>query len=227
MPYWKKEEACFTNEKTITGDQWPRNKPPEQKEYEGWLADVVNPLTKEYYEFKLENGEIKKAQYKINCIVRLRQYDDSEKLVSKGNLIGYTALGDERSCPCYHPEVWKKTEFNHSTTVDPKNPNRLTTKTDGPKPIQEVYEMEWNEENLNKLLEQRENNHIELIVKEASSEKAVKVEPQATDKKTIELFQKPFDYLYSGGYVDEEQKKQNRAVAEKQGLAEQLVKQRG
>jgi hypothetical protein len=227
MPYWKKEEDCFVNEKLATGQQWPRNKPPEQKEYENWLSDVVNPLSKEYYEFKFENGEKKTAHYQINHIVRQRQYDDSEKLVTAGLLIGYTALGDERVCPAYHPEVWRKTEFRHSTAVDPKNPNRLVTKTDGPLPITEVFELDWNEENLNKLLEQKRDPHIQLIVKDSASEKAVEVKPQSTYKKTIELFMKPFDYLFDGAYVDEEQKKQNRMLAEREGLAEQVVKSRG
>ncbi|HEX7178543.1 MAG TPA: hypothetical protein VF220_02385 [Nitrososphaeraceae archaeon] len=215
MPYWKKEEECFANEKMDDGRPFPRQKPMAQKSYENWLADVVNPISKEYYPFTEKDGTKKEARYEITTIIRKRLSDDSEKLLTIGNLIGYTALGDERIRPIRHPEMWQKTEFNHATTVDPTNPNRLMTKTIGPKPIKEVYELDWNEENLNKLLEQKRDTHVDLVVKDA---KAVEVK-QATWDKTVKFFKNnTFEYLYNAEYVTEEQRKANIEMAKRQGL---------
>lgn len=215
MPNWKKEEECFANEKMDDGRPFPRQKPLAQTAYETWLADVVNPINKEYYEFNMPDGTKKKARYEITTIIRKRLPDDSEKLLTIGKLIGYTALGDERERGIRHPEVWQKTEFNHATSVDPNNPNRLMTKTVGPKPMKEIYELDWNEENLNKLLEQRINNHVDLIVKES---KAVSVK-QATYEKTVKFFKtNTFEYLYNAEYITEDQRKANIEMAKRQGL---------
>lgn len=221
MPNWAKEEACFANEKLDNGERYPRIKPQDQKAYEEWKADVINPLTQEYYSFTMPDGTKREAHYEINTIIRQRQYDDTEKLVTIGNLVGYTALGDERICQIRKPEMWRKTEFNHTTAVDSSNTNRLTTRTVGPKPAVDVYELEWNEQNLKTLLDQVRDKHISLVVKEQSSQRAVSVKPQATWSKTIELFKNnTFDYLIQGLYIDAEERKMMRELAKKEGLIE-------
>ena len=62
---------------------------------------------------------------------------------------------------------------------------------------QDVYEMPFNEKNLKELLNLRlSDSEITFAVKDEGSGKAVEVKRDVNINKTIELFLKPFDYLF-------------------------------
>jgi hypothetical protein len=222
MPYWKDEEDCFLKERLEDGKTpWPREKPIEQSSYEKWLSNVKNPVADAYYEKVDKYGKRDTAHYQIREIIRVKDEEGKEFLISSGWLIGYNALGDERRHYINWPEMWTETIFDHVSVVDTNNPNNIVSSTTGPKQRITRYMMECNKENLNKLVEQKANENINLSVKDLNSDKRVDVRFIGSFKDRVKFFlDNDFWYLHNGMYISEDEKKLNRQLAERQGLAE-------
>ena len=75
-------------------------------------------------------------------------------------------------------------------------------KTTGTLKQEDVYELPFNETNLKSLLDLRvSDSEITFTVKEEGSGKAVEVKKDVNINKPIELFLKPFDYLFEAKYI--------------------------
>ena len=79
---------------------------------------------------------------------------------------------------------------------------------------EDVYEMPFNEKNLKELASLRENDtNIQFSVKDEASGNPVEVKKEANFNKTLELFLKPFDYLFKAEYITPQQKAELRQMA--------------
>jgi len=233
MPNWKKEEDCFKEEpffrtvtdmttgkkRTVTG--WPRPKPVLQISYEDWQKEVYDEENQEYYTAKDQKGNPIKGtgpKYLIKSIFRLRSNKGKEYLFSLGKLEGYDSLGNIKIRNCPSPEQWTKTTFGHEQIFDNKN-KKMITRVTGPISNETVYELPFNEKNLNKLLEQRENDLVNLCLKDEGSSISRGISNAGSYAQQVKLFkEKPFDFLCSGDYLTPLQKEEMRKEAEAQGL---------
>lgn len=203
MSRFKKEEEYFRKAVMSNGKQWPRIKPVEQRVYENWIAQVVDPVSGEYH----TDANGKTARYVVDKIVRIRLVDGSEKLYSSGQLIGYNSFKDKKTYPCDQPEVHRKTNFDYKTTLDNKN-GQIKRVTTGPSSVEDVYDLPFTPENADKLWSMRKDRSIKLTVKdELSGEpRAVEVKGGRLDQSNLdaafELFKSaPFEYVYNWEYV--------------------------
>ena len=79
--------------------------------------------------------------------------------------------------------------------------------------------MPFNEKNLKELLNKRlSDSEITFTVKEEGSGKAVEVKRDVNINKTIELFLKPFDYLFEARYISPQERAQIRQASIDAGL---------
>ena len=246
MPGYKKQEECFSNAKmypfnSTTGlpdinspdvRGFPYYKRPEQIVYENWLSSVSNPISKEFhYQKDAQGNKIVQpngkpnAQYICNTIVRLRRSDGSEVLYSWGSIQGFNSVGELKIQKCYKPEVWTKTNFDTERFMD-NNTKQMYEITKSPIGNEEVYDLEFTSENLDKLYYEHAvgvndnrllgagNNDIHtcnLVVKDEKTSKAVDISWH-DEKETYELFRnKSFAYLFNADYMPDAYKQNLRA----------------
>ena len=242
MPYWKNEEQCFEDAKiegkdAITGKKasgtWPRDIPQAQIQYQLWLKKVQDLDTLEWYKQRDKDGNIIKGtgpKHVVRQIVRIRTSDDKEYFYSNGYLIGYDVNGDAVSQSCSNPETWTKTGFMYKREFDPSI-NRLKTKIVGPNALTTVYEMPFNENNLKKLYDKRITpEDLKLLSQKRIGELTFSLRDERNNTvrqikdatgilhKTLDLFLKPYDYLYNADFLSPQQKAEMRQAAIDQGL---------
>ena len=91
--------------------------------------------------------------------------------------------------------------------------NTTKVRTTGTEKQEDVYELPFNETNLKALLNLRaSDSEITFAVKEEGSGKAVEVKRDVNINKTIELFLKPFDYLFNAEYISPQQRAETQAI---------------
>ena len=134
-------------------------------------------------------------------------------LYSLGELKGYDAFGNIVPCTCAKPEVWTRTLFDHQRVYDQKT-NSTKMQTTGTLGTETVYEMAFNEKNLKELVNLRDNDaDITFTVKDERNDKPVEGKKESNINKTLELFLKPFDYLFNAEYITPQQRAQLRQMA--------------
>jgi len=192
---FKKEASYFEKERTASGKPWPRPKSPKEIEYDNFLAEVIDPTTGDYY---LDEDGVIPAKYVVDMIIRQKQIDGSEVLLSQGNLIALDYFKDRKVFRVDKPEMHVKTIFDQK--------RRIIRVTKGPIGSEEIYEMPFTPENLDKLWSRKRDGNIQLIVKSQ-----LNAEPHALERKGIlrandvegayNLFKTAdFDYLYNWEY---------------------------
>jgi hypothetical protein len=237
MPHWKRQDQCFEEEQTEIVDSvygkkimkngkpvvkpWPHDKPIAQISYENWLEQVVNPNTNEFYPALDKGGNPIKGtgpKHTITQIIRFRRRDGSEFLYSLGEVKAYDAFGNVVGCTIAKPEMWTKTLFNHTRVYDQRT-NTTKMETSGTLGTEDVYEIPFNVKNLKALVSLRASDaDISFTLKEESNGKAVGVRKESNINKTMELFLKPFDYLFNAEYITPQQKAELRQMAVDDGL---------
>ncbi len=245
QPHWKDEQKCYDEEQVeviLNGydnygvlhhkrqldkngkplkKSWPRDKPVAQIAYENWLERVVNPDTNTFYPALNKDGSpIKGTGPKriVQQIVRIKRKDGTEFLYSIGEVNAFDNFGNPAQCTLNKPETWKRTLFTHERWYDERT-NSTKVRTTGTSSQEDVYELPFNEKNLKSLLDLRlSDGEITLAVKEEGSGKAVEVKRDVNINKTIELFLKPFDYLFNAEYISPQQRAENRQQAIDAGL---------
>jgi hypothetical protein len=238
MPHWKKQDQCFEDEKVEMIDSlhghkimkngkpvikaWPHDKPTAQIVYEDeWLKKVVNPDTNEFYPARNKDGSAIKgtgAKHIVTQIIRLRRKDGSEYLYSLGECRGYDALGNVVGLTCAKPEMWTRTLFNYERRYDERT-NSTKVQTIGTLGTEDVYETPFNEKNLKELVSLSANDSdIMFIIKDERNAKATEVRKDVNINKTLELFQKPFQYLANAEYITPQQRAQLRQIAIDEGI---------
>jgi hypothetical protein len=232
MPHWKKYEQCFEQEKVGMKDihgrkkldrdgkpeiaPWPHDKPIAMISYENFLKVIVDPSTNEYFPARNKDGSAIKgttAKHIVNQVIRVRRKDGSEVLYSQGRIEGYDAMGNRVHSNCAGPEKWRKTLFDRKRIYDPRT-NSTITQTVGTLGSEEVYEMRFNEKNLKELVSLRENDSdLFLAVTDEQSGRGVSVRKESNLNKTLELFLKPFNFLFNAEYISPQQRAELRQQA--------------
>jgi len=82
----------------------------------------------------------------------------------------------------------------------------------GPSGSEEIYTVPFNKGNLKSLYDRRQNDWINFIVKDEQTGKPFQVK-DVNSQKTLELFQKPFEYLFNAEYIPPEVKAELRQAA--------------
>lgn len=203
--------------------KWPRIKPVEQYAWEQFLESIVDPDTGYFYPKRDEEGKPVKTtpdnipKYAVISIIRLKRKDNSEYLLSKGNFIGHDGFGEPVRHYVPWPEKWEKTNFNYVKDFDPKRKTMVKNCT-GPGLVETVYTMPFNQENLEKLFQSRENDNISWVVKDDITGVAKQVSGGSNINDTFKLFLKPFSYLYNAEYITPEMKAEYRQRAIDEGV---------
>lgn len=232
MPYWKEEEKCYEEAKLEGKDRngkkvsthWPRDKPQEQLQYEEWLKKVKDPDTGKFYEQRDKNGNTVKGtgpKYQVRRIVRIKLTDGTQWLYSHGNFTGFDSSGDVVSVHCQGrgSEIWTRTHFAYRKQVDEKTVS-IKRIVEGPSTLEQVYELAFNEKNLKNLFEKRMNDKVSFILKDETHGNAVREVKDQTNiaSKTLELFMKPWDYLWEAKYLSVQTRAELRQYAIDNGL---------
>ena len=204
---------------------WPLNRELELKEriYNEFVEKVVNEKTNHFYPQKDEDNRAipNTGAYKtIRSIVRIKRNDDSEYLLSKGDIHAFNSLGDQVKFYVSYPERWNKPLWNYTTQWNDKT-KQLEKRLEGPSGLETVYELPFNKENLLELWNQRESDRtIQFICKDEATGKAAEVrDVTGNTQKSFELFRdSDFDFLFKGEYIPEAIKAELRQEALAQGL---------
>lgn len=207
----EKPESRFKTDKQVRRagdigeplDHWPRLAPTEETVYYQFI-DKISSKDKFYPARDEDRRPIKNtgAVHVITDIVRLKTGDGPEFLLSKGNIIGHDAAGEEVHHYLSYPERWFKTLF--SWTNEYNNSRKAFDKIClGPSGTETVYMLEFNKNNAKELFEQRANDiQINFIVKDQVSDEARMVEKDVNAQKTFERFaNNSWDYLWAGEYI--------------------------
>ena len=131
-------------------EHWPYLPTTDEIVYHNFLDKIVDPKTNKFYPARDEDRRpIPKTGscHVITDIIRLRvKTDESEFLLSKGNIIGHDAAGVEVSHYLPWPERWFKTLFNWSSEYS--NTTKSFQKICmGPSGVEEVHLLEFNKNN--------------------------------------------------------------------------------
>jgi hypothetical protein len=225
MPYWSSEEECFKDAiitdpetKKKTKETFPRPIPMNQLTYENWLEKVINEKG-EYYPQRTQEGAPVKgtgAKYVIKVITRIKS-GKNEYLCSKGNLMGFNAAGSSESLWISYPEKWVPTNMKFTRIINEKTMS-FDTLCKGRSGTEDVYELKFSAEAVDKMMKQVEDEDVQFIVKDDSTGDATQVKWSSV-KESLRLFkEKSFDYLKMGDYIPAPVKAELRAKAEQQGL---------
>lgn len=177
---------------------WPYYAPTEELAHIEWLKVVVDPSTEEFY--KGAGGEGPK--YTITQIVRVKTLEGTEFLYSIGQVKAYNMYHDPVTTDVRAPETYLRPEFTHETLRDEKDGHNKRFTTGIGDTIKE-YNLEFNTENVDKLLAQRNPKGCMLTVKEENSGKV----KECTD---VEMFKtKPINYILNDEWQSPEQREVN------------------
>lgn len=199
---------------------WPRIQTTEETTYYQFIDSITDSKTNKFYPARDEDrrptkeGIGKGASHVITDIIRLRTGEDGQEfLLSKGNIIGHDAAGEEVAFWLPFPEYWFKTSFSWENEPDSRSKS-FVKRCLGPNGIEKIYTLEYSKANAKKLFDQRTNDLINFIVKDEVSDKAKRVEPDVNCQKTFERFaNNTFDYLWSADYLPIQVKSELRQEA--------------
>ena len=192
-PGFKEEEKCFSS--AIIKDMnesrkkkgksdldqepmtWPREKGSRETAYELFLEEVINPKTGEYFPERDASGAAIKntgLTYYITDITRIKRGDGSEFLYTKGIALAYNSLGDPVTHFISKPEIWTRTNFSYKTEFNDKT-RQLEKVLQGPSRNELVYTLPFTKDNLKQLYDRRQNENLNLTVKDEPTGKAFQV----------------------------------------------------
>jgi hypothetical protein len=180
MPNYAKEEACFkdaiitdADTKRKTDQTWPRLKNGSEIGYDNWLDKVINPETGEWYPQRNKDGNPVKntgGKYVVSVITRIK-VGKNEYLCSKGNLKGFDAAGDEVKLWIMYPEKWIKTNFTWKKTINEKTMS-FNMECQGPSGTEDVYELPFTPENVDKLYEMTDKDNVQFVIKDLKTQES-------------------------------------------------------
>lgn len=204
---FKKQRKYFEQERTASGKPWPRPRQPDEIAYDNFLAETIDPATGDYYTDN-ETGQ-PAGKYVVETIIRYKLRNGSEYLVSQGHINALDYFRHRKTFYADKPEMHIKTLFDHETRFNPKT-RGVESVCKGPygKP-EEIYEMPFTPENLEKLWSMRRDDNISLILKTQSNGVAHSLDRKGLIKSNdalgaYELFKNAdFDYLFNWEYTKE------------------------
>ena len=153
MPKYALEKECFDNAKirdirTGKWGTWPYNPDTSVQVWKTHFLDRVVDEEGNFYPKRDEEGRPVKTtpnnvpKYQVVTIIRLKRKDNTEFLLSKGNFIGYDALGNPVKIFVTHPEMWKKTNFSYEKQWNDKR-KTIEKNCMGPSTTEEIYALEF------------------------------------------------------------------------------------
>jgi hypothetical protein len=201
---------------------WPKPIDVLENSYSAFLERVVNSKHQFYPQKDEDNRAIPNtgAYRTVRSIVRIKRADDSEFLLSKGDIHAFDSLGDEVKFYISYPEKWTRTLFTYKTEWNDKT-KQLEKKLEGPSGSEIVYDLPFTKENVTELWNQRESDKtIQFVVKEEETGKAMQVRDlSGSASKSFELFRdSSWLDLFKANYIPAVIKQELRAEAVSQGL---------
>jgi hypothetical protein len=142
----------------------------------------------------------------------------AQNICIQNGVYAFNSLGALVTHPISKREIWTRTNFNYKTEFIDKQ-KQLEKILKSPSGNEEVYMLPFTKDNLKSLYDRRQNNSLNFTVKDEQTGKAFQVK-DVNALKTLELFQKPFEYLYNAEYIPAEVKAELRQQAVADGLSE-------
>lgn len=194
-----------------------------QAKYENWLGRVINKKTGQFYQEKDKDTGLvvpdSRARYVVTVINRVRDSSKKEYLTTKGWLVGFNEAGRLDKIWISWPEIHTHTEFAYERFYNERTGAHIEY-TVGPAPggTQEVYSLDFTQDNLKSLYSQTENDDIEFNLKDLKTGEAKRIEWSSV-KDTLDLFMhKSFDYLWKDEYIPLPARMEARQEAVAKGL---------
>lgn len=191
----------------------------EQLLYDQFLDTTINPKTKDWYQQRDRNRNIIKGtggHYVVSVITRVRTADKSEHLLSKGYCKGFNAGGSEVRLWTVYRERHTKTLFDHKEKYDEKSES-FTTYNLGPRGTETVYDLPFNQENVDYLWNLSNKKDVIFVLKLEDTGDAKDVNWSSKQECLSLMKNKPFDYLWKADYMPQDVKNENRIEAEGRG----------
>ncbi|HJT85002.1 MAG TPA: hypothetical protein VJ697_11005 [Nitrososphaeraceae archaeon] len=137
---------------------WPRQKPIEQIGWENFLIRILDPATgKPYEQLDKKGTEVKQpdglgpVRSFARTIIRYRDYDEKEYILTNTNVYGFSSLGECVSYHVHRPESYLKTIFDSRKSFDNKTQS-FSEVTTGILSAQEIYTLLFSKENLDQII---------------------------------------------------------------------------
>ena len=134
-----------------------------------FLDKITDPDTGYFFPKRDAEGKPVKTtpdnipKYVVRTIIRVKLREGNrEVLLSKGDFVGYDALGDEVKHYIPLREVWKKSNFTYEKDWDPRRKS-IVMACKGPGLVENIYSMEFNEANLKELFDNPKDDNIQFI----------------------------------------------------------------
>lgn len=195
-PNYEKAKSHYINDFPPNSKKhWPYDEPVQERAVNELLKKVVDPSTQEYY--KGQAGEEPKRT--VSAIVRIKTVDGKEYVYSKGSVKFYNMYHDPITEVCDMPEVHEQAIFVHETLRDERenHDRRFTT---GIEEKVMIYDLEFNDTNIDKLYSQRSPRGCDLTVKDELSGRVKKC-------KDLEMFKtQSIDYILNDEWQTPEQR---------------------
>jgi hypothetical protein len=209
---------------------WARFKPIEQIGYEKFYTRIIDPSTGKPYEQRDSKGTevlqpdgLGPVRHYVRMIIRYKDYNEKEYLLTSGSVYGFSSLGECVSYHVHRPESYLKTIFDSRKNFVNKTQS-FSEVTTGVLSAQEIYTLPFSQENLDQIISEnivtkntpqvyldkiRIRGHIEVsnpcsfVVKNSE-------EPHAVEGKTwqekLERFRNlDFDTLFKWNYLKKEE----------------------
>jgi hypothetical protein len=221
---WDKEKEYY--KKAIIdekGNTWPRvpKDPARENSLAEWNKRVINPITKEYYKGKKEKympdgkgGEILQVQDmeahdEVIAIIRLRDADGDEFLLTKRRYIGYDSFGNEDRIYMPYPEMYEQPKVPYRTVPDGLTGN-VKAITHGPQGSTPHYLILFSPEAVDALYAKKWSKPVHLAVKDG-------ITGEGKTCPDLEMFKyKSFQYIKDMEYMTPAEKERKREEFETQ-----------
>ena len=225
---------------TIVRKPFPYIRNLDERVYDRFISDVVDPTTNQFYPPRDDYGTPlslpdngPNCRHVVTSIIRIRLVDGTEKLYTLGQLIGYDSFGMRRSLAADRCETYAKTIFGYDRKYDNKT-KKIITYTTGPVGMEIMYNLDYNAENVDMLYQKtyngknpffkpskKGNKRVVLITKDAATGTAIEVF-WSTLERSLELFKtRSFAELFNASYVPLAVRQESRAFSA--GLTESLT----
>lgn len=225
---------------TIVRKPFPYIRNLDERVYDRFITDVVDPSTNTFYPPRDDYGTPipqpdngPNCRHVVNSIIRIRLVDGTEKLYTLGQLIGYDSFGTRRSMSADFRETYQNIIFGKDRKYDSKT-KRIITYTTGPVGMEIKYDLDYNAENVDMLFQKTDNGknpffksskkgnkRVVLIVKDAANGTAVEVYWHSPER-SLELFKtRSFAELFNATYIPLPVRQEMRGFS--QGLTESLT----
>ena len=216
-----KEQACWDNQYYEFDGEKGKEKiayerPPniEESHWNNFLAQVKDINTGKFFRSGEGSGACKAngslPKRYVTSIIRLKSHTGQEYLLSNNRILAYNQWGDEVVSSASQPEKYYHTSFKFQS-----QPNHITgfamRVNVGPAGGTLLYTKEFSKDAAQTLFDMRENDDIQLIVKNEPAGKSYQVKkPSATLQENFDMFVgKDFSYLFSANYLSVEAKMLN------------------